>query len=117
MPRFAVPAATIAGALVMLAIALFLGVGEEEEPDRGEPIVVKTTRDESAKTRVALESCREQLAGKDVPDDVRRDVRMLCEQAAGKSLKDIEATTLAACLLVAGETGDLDACGGAVVKP
>ena len=84
----------------------------------GEPIVArKVATPPPAGMAAGLAACRRQAAGKPVSDGVRRTVRRLCTKAAGENLAAVEGATLAACLAVARETGDIERCGFDVVLP
>lgn len=61
--------------------------------------------------RAELATCRAKATGDGLPSDVRRRIRRICGDAAGKGIEDARGATLAACLLAAREVEELEGCG------
>jgi len=63
-----------------------------------------------------LRACRSHAAGRHVSEAVRERAQQICAAAAGGSVEDIQSATLAACLAVAQEDGQLERCGFEVIR-
>jgi hypothetical protein len=102
---------------VVLVCSLLIG-GCGSGQDNGTPIIaVKTSRNLPPSRQAGLKACREQIRGKNISEAVKRKVRNVCARAAHDDLKGVDAAVLTACVLVARETGDLNACGFKIVTP
>lgn len=83
------------------------------EPDeRDAPIVAMRTAPERIRgIEAERAACRRHGSSAAVSEATRREIRRICSQAAKGDLEEAQAGTLAACLLVARQTGDLEGCG------
>ena len=105
-------------AYAAIVASLTLGRATRPANSRRDPIVArKVATPPPAGMAAGLAACRRQAAGKRVSGGVRRTVRRLCGNAAGKDLAAVEQATFAACFAVAQETGDIERCGFEIVSP
>jgi hypothetical protein len=117
MPRIVLLAGIVTTVVVTIAMTLIFGRGEEAPALDKAIVAVKTTDSRNMSKPEILAACRKHAEAKGISADARRKVRRICNDVQDKNREEAGAAALAACLVVARETGDLEACGFNVVSP